>query len=382
MLYNFLLKNQEEILAMTQKKSLELAGVRPSSQQLKAGLPIFYRQLLKVLRVEKETPFNSKIDLDGMKIAAHNSDESAMATAAGRPADAELAESAGQHGSELLRLGYTLSHVVHAYGDMCQSITELATEKNQAIGASEFRDLNRCLDAAIAGAVTEYQSLREKEENCRNIEHLGFLAHELRNSLASVYVSLSFIKTGTVGFGGSVGAVLDSSLKRIEKLIDQSLTEVRLRVDSKIHAERVQLVKMIDQIVVTAEIEAQSRKQTIEIQVDPVLVFDADQQLVYTALSNLIQNALKYSHDGGKIQVRGSIVGDRVVVEVEDECGGLSDASADIFKPYVQLNENRKGLGLGLTIAKRAISLSHGTIDVTNLPGRGCIFKITLPKTL
>ncbi len=369
-------------MAITEKKSLELAGVRPSSAQLKLGLPIFYQQLLNVLRIEQAIPFNSKADQGGMIRAAHNSNEPAMAEASGRPGDAEVAKSAGFHGGELLRLGYTLSHVVHAYGDMCQAITELATEKNQKIKSSEFRDLNRCLDAAIAGAVTEYQLLRENKEMNRNVQHLGFLAHELRNSLATVNISIGLIKSGTVGFGGSVGHVLDGGLKRIEKLIDQSLTEVRLRVDSKIHAETVQLLKIVVQILVTAEVEAQSRNQKIEIQIDPALFFEADQQLVHSAISNLIQNALKYSRVGGKIIVRSSLIGDQVIVEVEDECGGLQDTDADLFKPFVQQNANRKGLGLGLTIAQRAMVLSHGTITVSNLPGKGCIFKITLPKTL
>jgi len=52
MLYNFLFQNQKEILAMTEKKTLELAGVRPSSEQLREGLPIFYEQLIEVLRLQ------------------------------------------------------------------------------------------------------------------------------------------------------------------------------------------------------------------------------------------------------------------------------------------------------------------------------------------
>ena len=144
------------------------------------------------------------------------------------------------------------------------------------------------------------------------------------------------IKSGTVGLGGSTGQVLDRAVKRIADLIDRSLTEVRLRVDPKVHVETVQLLQVVDQIVVTAEVQARSNKiRILEIQIDPALEFEADQQLFYSALSNLIQNALKYTHAGGKITVRGNLVGENVVVEVEDECGGLSTATpADLFKPY------------------------------------------------
>lgn len=134
--------------------------------------------------------------------------------------------------------------------------------------------------------------------------------------------------------------------------------------------------------MVTVEIEAKSKNQTLEINIDPTLVAEADQQLVYSAVSNLIQNALKYTHPGGKIQIRGAFADSNIVIEVEDECGGLSDRASELFKPFEQQHENRKGLGLGLTIAQNAINLNHGTLGVRNLPGKGCVFTITLPKRI
>ena len=380
MLYEFLLNNEKEILAMTEEKALQLAGARPSSDALKKGLPVFYKQLMDVLRLEQEANERPAMDKRAMAKAAREDDEPSMARASGHPEEIELAKAAGLHGTELLRLGYTLSHVVHAYGGICQSVTELAETKKVVITTNEFHELNRCLDTAIAGAVTEYQAQRNTQDISQEVEHLGFLAHELRNALTSANISLKLIQQGTVGFGGSMGQVLGRSMKRIEELIDRSLTEVRLRMDPKIHAESVQLLQLVDQIVVTAEVEARSRNQTLDIQIDPTLIFEADQQLTYSAVSNLIQNALKYTHAGGKVQVRGNLVGEHIVVEVEDECGGLlSDTPADLFKPFVQQHENRKGIGLGLTIAQRAIALIHGTIEARNIPEKGCIFKITLP---
>lgn len=380
MLYDFLLKNEQEILDLAEKKTLALAGVRPSSELLKKGLPIFYKQLLNVLLLNRGHPQLSELNQEGMAKAASESDEPAMAMASGRPDDAAVAKSAGLHGTELLRLGYTLSHVVHAYGAMCQSITQLATTKNIIITSGEFRDLNLCLDVAIAGAVTEYQSIRNTQESSREVEHLGFLAHELRNAIGTVKMAIELIKNGTVGFGGSTGQVLDRGMKRIEELIDRSLTEVRLRVDPSVRKEPVSLLQIVNQLMVTAEIEAQLKNQTLEIDIDPTLVAEADQQLVYSAVFNLIQNAIKYTHAGGKIQIRGAFVEKNIVIEVEDECGGLSARASELFKPFEQQHKNQKGLGLGLTIAQKAINLNNGTISVRNLPGKGCIFTITLPK--
>ncbi len=311
---------------------------------------------------------------------ADENNEGGIASASANPEDEALAKEAGLHGMELLRLNYTLSHAVHAYGAMCQAITELATTKKFAISAEEFHDLNRCLDVAIAGAVTSYQNIRDTQVSDEEVKHLGFLAHELRNGLATINMSMQLIKEGTVGFGGSTGQILDRGLKRLDDLIERSLTEVRLRVDPKVVLEPVNLLLVVDQIFVTAEAEARHRSQILECQVNSEVFILGDKQLVYSAISNLIQNALKYTPAGGKIQVRASAMDSNVVIEVEDECGGLKDKAINLFKAYEQQNENRSGLGLGLTIVQRAVKLCNGTIDVTNLPGKGCIFKIVLPQ--
>ena len=379
-LQDFLTENETEILAVTADKSAKLAGTRSSSDELKRGLPLFLTQLVAILNAEQAAPSLSAPNVPDMVIAADANNEAALAVADGHPGEAELARVAGRHGAELRRLGYTLSHVVHAYGSMCQAITELATAKNFAIQAREFHDLNRCLDVAIAGAVTEFQSHQDEHVHGNEIKHLGFLAHELRNELNNVKISIYLIRNGTVGFGGSTGKVLDGALKRLDGLITRSLSEVRLRIDPATHLESCNILKLVDQILVTADVEAQSKKQIIEIQVDPDLNIEADRELMHSALNNVIQNAIKYTHVGGTIKVRGRRVETQILIEVEDRCGGLASDNAEmLFTPFEQQHENRKGLGLGLTIARRAIELNGGTIEVQNLKGVGCIFRISMP---
>jgi signal transduction histidine kinase len=380
-LLEFLKTNEKAVQARIEEKSLALAGVRPASEMPKGGLPIFFNQLLHVLEHAPTEVANIAVDKDGMVKAANDSDEPAIAAAAGRPYDVEVAKSAGAYGKELQQLGYTLSHVVHAYGAICQSITEFAIEKKEAITTEEFRALNRCLDTAIAGAVTMFHAERAEDLNNRETQHLGFLAHELRNALSIVNTSLRLIKSGTVGFGGSIGQVLDRALKRQQELIDRSLAEVRLRVDPKVHKETASFLQLIDQVIVAAEVEAHLKNQTLKIDVAPGLEIEADQYLLFSAVSNLVQNAIKYSCTGGLIRIRAHGVGELTTIEVEDECGGLNSGSpSDLFKPFAQQHRNREGLGLGLTIAHRAIALNDGTIDVKNLPGHGCIFRISLPS--
>jgi hypothetical protein len=148
-----------------------------------------------------------------------------MANAAGQPREAALARSAGLHGLEMLRLGYSLSHVVHAYGAMCQAITEVAAEKKVHIQADEFHTLNRCLDVAIAGAVTDYQSRKDSE--VRGLAGPAALK-EMRAALARAQAAFEAIRRGTVGTSGSTARTLASTLVQLEKLLDQALLASRV----------------------------------------------------------------------------------------------------------------------------------------------------------
>lgn len=380
-LLDFLRRNETSILTSIDERSPALATARLASEQLQRGLPIFFRQLLEVLEHLSANSAASELDTDESVNAAKPTEPATVAPATSRAYDVEVTKSAGAYGKELQRLGFTLTHVVHAYGAICQAITGLAIAKKAAITTGEFRELNRCLDTAIAGAVTTFLAERAVGDNTRETENLGFLAHELRNGLAIINTSLHLIKGGTVGFGGSTGQVLDRALKRQQELIDRSLAEVRLRVDPKVHKEAAPLLKFIDQIVATAEADTRKKNQALVIEVEPGLEIVADQYLLLSAVSNVVQNAIKYSCAGGTIRIRGHSVGQQTIIEVEDECGGLNSATPnDLFKPFEQRDKNRSGLGLGLAIAQRAIGLNDGTIDVRNLPGKGCIFSIRLPS--
>ena len=127
-LYDFIKENHDEILARTSQR---VASRSPSASlhEVERGLPLFLTQVSETLRLEtSEKPFPT----------------SAIGIAA------------AAHGRELVEGGYTVSQVVHDYGDICQAITELALDQKAPISVKEFHTLNRCLDAAIAEAVTEH----------------------------------------------------------------------------------------------------------------------------------------------------------------------------------------------------------------------------------
>ncbi len=108
-----------------------------------------------------------------------------------------------------------------------------------------------------------------------------------------------------------------------------------------------------------------------------------DRQLLLSAIANILQNALKYSKVGGSITVRAGPSANNVVIEIEDEGGGIEPkALENLFKPFTSGGFDQSGLGLGLTIVQRAIFLLQGKISVRNNPGIGCSFLIDIPKKI
>ena len=292
---------------------------------------------------------------------------------------------AKEHGRELLQHGFTIEQVVHDYGDLCQSVTDLAVEVNAPLSNNEFRTLNRCLDNAIAVAATEFNVQRDNifaDKDARANERLGFFAHELRNHLNSATLALTAIKAGSVGLTGATGAVLDRSLVGLRRLIDRSLSEARMTAGIPVRHRLFSLAEFIAEVQLSASLEAQVNKCVLTVSyVDSKLALEADRELLLAAVANLLQNAFKFTHPLSEVLLKVYAMADRIRIEVEDKCGGLPPGDTErMFLPFTQSGANRSGLGLGLSISRRSVEANDGTLSVRDLPAAGCVFTIDLPR--
>jgi signal transduction histidine kinase len=108
---------------------------------------------------------------------------------------------------------------------------------------------------------------------------------------------------------------------------------------------------------------------------------EGDPQIISVAIGNLLQNAFKFSRSHGHVSLRTTATTDRVMIEVEDECGGLPPGNAeDLFRPLEQRSAQGSGPGLGLSMSRKCVEAMGGTIGVRDLPGKGCVFSIELPR--
>jgi signal transduction histidine kinase len=354
-LYEFINASKDEILERARSKVKARSFPPSTAKELEAGLPLFLTQLAETLRL-KGTP------------------EPFSPTAIGN--------SAGKHGLDLLEQGWTIAQVVHDYGDICQAVTEAAVERQLNIRSEDFQTLNLCLDNAIAAAVTEFSRERDEQTVSHGeAERLGRLTHELRNFLSTAMLSFEALMSGRVGVGGSTGAILGRSLSGLRDLVDATISEVRMSA-GKHEVVRLSLAALLHEVEGAASLHARQRELGLSFTFPPADVFiNVDRQLVSSALLNLLQNAFKYTVPHGHVAVRTVAGEEKVFIEVEDECGGLPEKNAETyFAPFAERRgRNRSGLGLGLSISRKAVRACAGDIHVRNLPGKGCIFVIELP---
>jgi signal transduction histidine kinase len=369
---SFLLNNRDELIQRCKDK----VALRPSRgathEQLSHGVPMFLDQLTRTLAAEHDGDAAGGLLISGPS----GGDASALS---------EMGVSATVHGGVLLGLGYTVDQVVHDYGDLCQAITDLAVERDAPFSVDQFRTLNRCLDNAIADAVTEFAAQRDLEVARRQAqeenERLGFLAHELRNHLHVAKLAFAALESGRLPVGGSTGAVLKRSLGSMEGLIDHSLAAIRDAALAPMHPRVFSLAIFLADAGRVAELYAADTGCALRIlEVDAQLAIEGNRELLLAALGNLLQNAFKFTRPGSEVALHAYASDAWIFIDVEDRCGGLPDGSADtMFEPFQQGFDDKRGLGLGLSIAKRSVEADRGLLTVQDMPGKGCVFKITLP---
>jgi signal transduction histidine kinase len=289
--------------------------------------------------------------------------------------------SAADHGAQRLRLGFSLEAVVKEYGALRDAIVVVAREAGAEISFAELQAVFDCIVTGIAHAVSEYSRQRDAELMRQANEHFAFVAHELRNPLASATLALSLLKSqGRLPAENRSVAALEKGLRRTAALVDETLQVARVASGIELRRRPTTLGALFEEAA--AEVAPQADAKEIEIKwaIENDQRLELDGRLLSSALGNLAGNAVKYSAANATVQLRGKVGKERVRIEVEDCCGGLPPGKIEqAFSPFVRLDKQQDGFGLGLAIAKQAAEAHGGSIRVQNLPSKGCVFVLELP---
>ena len=231
--------------------------------------------------------------------------------------------------------------------------------------------------------ITLRRELRRKDE------FIAMLGHELRNPLSVLTTASRIFR---------MDGATSADMKRAADIIGRQVQHVTRLVNDLLDMERidhgklqldvrsVDLREIVTQTLESRRPDAERRKQSLTMQLapDPVVV-DADAVRLVQVLSNLVDNAVKYTPDAGHINVAVTSDGGEAVIVVQDDGAGIpSERVKSIFDPFVQLPESRSaargGMGLGLPLVRRLTELHGGTVEVTSR-GQGCgsRFAVHLP---
>ena len=254
-------------------------------------------------------------------------------------------------------------------------------------------------DGAVIGCVNVCVDLTEQrradrlleEADRRKDEFLASLSHELRNPLVPLRTALDELRRsgGDPLVAGRAYAIMERQLFHLVRLTDDLLDVSRItRNKIELRRERIDLRLVLQSAIETTQplIAVAGQILTADIPRDAVWMY-ADFTRLAQAVSNLMNNAVKYTPRGGRITLRAAVENGDVVIGVNDTGIGISAATLPhIFDMFMQgddpTGQPRDGLGIGLTLARRLIELHEGRIEAqSDGPGTGATFTIRLPRS-
>jgi len=239
--------------------------------------------------------------------------------------------------------------------------------------------------------VTDRKQIEQalKDADNRKDEFLATLAHELRNPLAPISTGLQLIKLDAAKSPtvATTCEMMERQLRHMVRLIDDLLDVARIsRGQIKLKRVSVQLRTVIEHAVeITSPMFEEAGHELIIRVVDKAVWLDGDHTRLTQVVSNMLNNAAKYTPAGGRIVISGDVEADQVVIRVTDNGIGLSaEILPRVFDLFTQVSRTldcaRGGLGIGLSLVKKLLEMHGGTIEAESPGlGLGSTFTVRLP---
>ena len=250
----------------------------------------------------------------------------------------------------------------------------------------------------ISGAVMVFRDVTQrrraekalKEADQKKDHFLAILAHELRNPLVPIRNGLQILNLAgnDLTTAENARAIMDQALNQLVRLVDDLLDVSRITTGKlKLRKERVELAAVVQSAVETTRplIDEQGHHLSVRLPATSILL-DADPTRLAQVFSNLLNNAAKYSEQGGQITLAAEPVGHEVIVRVTDRGIGISaDHLPRIFQLFAQVetasDRSQGGLGIGLSLVRGLVEMHGGTIEArSGGPGRGSELIVRLPQ--
>lgn len=348
LLRELMFDHRQEILAICQKRLREQIM---SSIDLMPDLEDFFDEVLQALRHH-----------DGCELLPD--------------APSSASDAATRLGTKPHSAGLAAAQIPQIYGILSMAIGHAGERYGLSIDADEYRVFNQRVDAGVATSIEHFWRCEKSARDRQVTQKFGDLAYELRGALGNASLAFKLLQDGDAASSGRTAAVLAKNLVRIETLIANKLGTDQLDAEAPVDLHPVRVTDVLRQLQASA---IPDRGISVTLAVDESVYVNADETLLTSAVSSLLHNAVKFSSVGGCVTLTCRADDDGVVIEVEDECGGLAeDESARLSSTFEggQPGEHR---GQGLALAQRAAAAMAGRISLENRPNHGCTFRLTFP---
>jgi len=281
----------------------------------------------------------------------------------------------------------------------CSRVCDLFTPEHHELLRAFAAQAAICMENARLFAQVQEATRRHLEEEVRAQEmesrrelmsaFVSIAAHDLKNSLATLKGGVYVLQRMAIPEPGpGLLAAMGQSIQQAVRLVRNYLEFARmdLQEDPDLDLQRVRLLPLVErglEVLRTRLSEDESSRFQVEVEIPEDLTLEADESRLEQILSNLIDNAVKYSPSGGKICVRAVPRGDMLALEVRDTGVGIRPEDLEhLFKRFSRLPDMARkthGSGLGLWITRKMVEVHGWSIEVESEPGQGTTFRILAP---
>jgi signal transduction histidine kinase len=298
----------------------------------------------------------------------------------GRAAWADVAR---EHAQNRVRIGFDIDQLVAEFILLRRVLSDVAQEEGLLPDSAQSERLADLIDAAISTSVKSYVESRDLAGRRVQVQHIGFLTHELRNPLTTATMAATRLRRRQhiVDADSDTLDILERGLNRVRSLIDGILATQRFDAgEVEAHPQDRTLAEIIPDATRAAELEARNKGIVFTTRYEPAVELRVDPTLTISALQNVIDNAVKFT-DRGDVRLVVDSAESEVIIHVYDNCDGFtSEELKTIFEPFKRAHSGKAGTGLGLAIARRAVETQGGRIGAESTVGQGCHFWLAFPK--
>jgi signal transduction histidine kinase len=238
----------------------------------------------------------------------------------------------------------------------------------------------------LAADLNTMASRLQELENSRR-DFLGNVSHELRSPVSNIRITSEVLQRRAERLGDDAAELFQTVITetdRLEAMISELIELAAIKSGALVlNKEAFGLEALIDEVMISISLRAQQRNQTVEVAIDPDMIVVADRDRMARVISNLLDNAVKFTPAAGQITLSARRELGRAVIEVSDTGEGMAPEDLPkVFERFFRADKARQrsgGSGIGLAIVKTIVEAHGGDVAVESKEGQGSTFRLSLP---